>query len=243
MQYSNQSHKKVSDEFFETLNGLISKVVARYIARGAIPRREQSDVETSILEKFLLKQAKIDSAFQGKAKITTYYIAVINRMCAEVIRKQQKHWYSINENDEKDLPQNATVSFDTARSTLVKEELKRFRATLMLFNGSSAKVLLFLKYYYDIPIKDNEISNYAGAKAEKAKQLLDNRSKLPKAMINQKLAELVLLVEKKQVGGDAIRMWINKQVDILLCRMNGKNTSFHDKETIGLMLEMQSDSA
>ncbi|ALO14652.1 hypothetical protein L21SP5_00985 [Salinivirga cyanobacteriivorans] len=243
MQYRNQLNKKVTEEFFDTLKELITKVVARYIARGAIPRREQADVETAIIEKFLLKQEQIDSAFQGKAKISTYYIAVINRMCAEVIRKEQKHWYSLNEHDDKKILADSTTYFDASKQTLVNEELKRFRATIMLFNGSSAKVLLFLKLYYDIPITTQEIRNYAENKTAKAQKIIEMRSELSKAELNQKLADLVLLVEGKKVGGDAVRMWINKQMDTLLCRLNGQNKSFHNKETIGLMLEMQHNSA
>ncbi|WP_462281063.1 hypothetical protein [Salinivirga cyanobacteriivorans] len=243
MQYRNQLNKKVSEEFFNTLKELITKVVARYIARGAIPRREQADVETAIIEKFLLKQEQIDSAFQGKAKISTYYIAVINRMCAEVIRKEQKHWYSLNEHDDKKILADSTTNFDASKQTLVNEELKRFRATIMLFNGSSAKVLLFLKFYYDIPITTQEIRNYAESKTAKAQKIIEKRSELSKAELNQKLADLILLVEGKKVGGDAVRMWINKQMDTLLCRLNGQNKSFHNKETIGLMLEMQHNSA
>jgi hypothetical protein len=91
MQLSNKSDKQEQNGFYQTLNHLINKVVMRHVSRGVIPTREQEDVKTSILEKFLLKQNKIDGSFQGKSKIATYYTAVINRMCAEVIRKEQKH--------------------------------------------------------------------------------------------------------------------------------------------------------
>lgn len=239
MQYSNQSHTKVQEEFFNTLKELVSKTVMRYIARGIIPRREQEDVETAIIEKFLIKREKIESSFQGKAKITTYYIAVINRMCAEVIRKEQKHWYTINDQIDNHYHQQATVSFDTAKQTLVTEELLRFRASLMLFNGIRYKVILFLKYYFDIPLTDSDIKNYAGDKTEDARKILSERAKLSKAEVNEKLATLVSIIEKKEIKGDAVRMWINKQMDTILCRMNGRNNSFHCKETIGLMLEMQ----
>lgn len=242
MPQSNLNIVREPDEFLQTIKALVTKVVSRYIARGVIPRREQKDVETSIIEKFLLKQDKINSAFQGKAKVTTYYIAVLNRMCAEVIRKEQKHWYAINDDEDNGLPQNATVSFDTAKSTLVQEELKRFHSSLMLFNGTADKFLLFLKYYYDIPLQEVEIANYAGSKKEEAKQILAERGNLSKAMVNERLAELVSVVEGKDVGGDAVRMWINKHLNTLLNRLNGKNRSFHDKETIGLMLEMQYSS-
>jgi DNA-directed RNA polymerase specialized sigma24 family protein len=239
MQLSNKSDKQEQNGFYQTLNHLINKVVMRHVSRGVIPTREQEDVKTSILEKFLLKQNKIDGSFQGKSKIATYYTAVINRMCAEVIRKEQKHWYAVNEFVENSTPHDATLSFDAAKEVLVKEELKRFMASIMLFNGSQSKVILLLKYYYDIPLLPGDVANYAGDKEKEAIKILAGRSGLSKSVVNERLAKLVFLVEQKKMTGDAIRMWINKQVDILLYRMNGRNKSFHNKETIGVMLEMK----
>ncbi|MGM0650114.1 MAG: hypothetical protein ACQES1_06350 [Bacteroidota bacterium] len=235
--------KSEQNRFYNSVKEIITKVVVRYIARGVIPKREQQDVETAIIEKFLSKQDKIDNAFLGKAKKTTYYTAVINRMCAEIIRKEQNHWYAVNENNDSSLAHDTTLSFETEKQTLVQEELKRFRSGIMLFNGFQAKVLLFLKYYYDIPLHNRDVTNYAGSKDHEALKILGDRSKLSKADVNDRLAQLVLLVENKNISGDAVRMWLNKQIDILLRRLNGKNIRFHNRETIGVMLEMQNNSS
>ncbi|MFO7791262.1 MAG: hypothetical protein R6V32_11915 [Bacteroidales bacterium] len=241
--HSNQLIQKEQNRFYNSVKEIITKVVVRYIARGVIPKREQQDVETAIIEKFLSKQDKIDNAFQGKAKKTTYYTAVINRMCAEIIRKEQNHWYAVNENNDSSFSHDRSLSFETEKQMLIQEELKRFRAGIMLFNGSQAKVLLFLKYYYDIPLQNSDVTNYAGSKDHEALKILGKRNNLSKAEVNSRLAQLVMLVENKNISGDAVRMWLNKQIDILLCRLNGKNKSFHNKETIGVMLEMQYNSS
>lgn len=233
--------KKEQKKFYNPVGEITANVVARYIARGVIPKREQQDVETAIIEKFLSKQDVIDNAFQRKAKKTTYYTAVINRMCAEVIRKEQNHWYAVNEKVDGSLPHDRTLSFETEKQILIHEELKRFSAGIMLFNGLKVKVLLFLKYYYDIPLHNCDIKNYASSKSREALEILGERSQLSKATVNDRLAQLVLLVENKKVSGDAVRMWLNKQIDILLCRLNGRNKRFHNRETIGVMLEMQHD--
>jgi len=240
MHHSNQLYTR-QREFLKVIKSISSKVVARYVSKGVIPERERDDVERSIVEKFLIKKDKINSSFNGRAKITTYYTAVINRMCCEVIRQEQKHWYAVKDNEYISFPLvDATVSFDTAKQTLVREELNRLYNLIMLINGSHSKVLLFLKYYFDIPIQEDVIIDYTGCnKKEQALKILGYRKGLSKAVVTERLAELVLLVENKQVGGDAVRMWINKQIDTLVYRMNGGNKERHNKETIGIMLEMQ----
>ena len=226
----------------QTVSLIINNVVAKYISRGAIPERERSDVEMAITEKYLLKSDQINNAFQGRSKLTTYYAAVINRMCCEIIRKEQKHWYAVSESEALYKKESGTVAFDAAKQTLLKEELKRFSFALALFDNILAKVILFLKYNFDIPIKSEEIQSYAGLKKmNQAAAILTKRSDLSKAELNENLAELVLLIENKKVGGDAIRMWTNKQIDILIERMNGNSQQFHTRETISIMLEMQTN--
>ena len=234
---SNIALEKSPDRLIKAISQIINKVVRRYISRGVIPEREKEDTEMSVMEKFLKKKDKINSSFKGTAQITTYYTAVINRMCCEVIRKDQKHWYAVKETEEQDVD-FSTLHFDTAKRSLLLEELKRFKHSLILFNGSYAKVLLFLKYYFDIPIQTSDIESYAKGFESEASLLLSERSNLSKAEVNDKLAQLVSLVENKSIGGDAVRMWINKQIETILCRLNGNNHSFHTKETISVMLEM-----
>lgn len=243
MQYRNKLKEEDQNEQLKTVSFIISQVVAKYISRRVIPERERGDVEMAITEKYLLKREKIHQAFEGRSKLTTYYTAVVNRMCCEVIRKEQKHWYAVEENEYTYKPESGSAAYDTARLTLLKEEMKRFSFALILFNDLLAKVILFLKYYFEIPIKDEEIHAYAGLKKDQAAAILGQRSGLAKAEVNEKLAELVLLVEDKKVGGDAIRMWTNKQIDILIARMNGDNQRYHNRETITIMLEIHAHSA
>ncbi|MDG5799618.1 hypothetical protein QA597_04495 [Marinilabiliaceae bacterium ANBcel2] len=239
MQLSNKIDQKQS-EFLSTIKSISSKVVGRYVSRGAIPERERGDVEDSIIEKFVLKKEQIDNRFKGKSKRSTYYTAVINRMCCEVIRKEHKHWHVVTNNSDEEFHHYATVELDSAKQTYVNEELKRFNNSIMLFNGTHSKVLLFLKYYFDIPLQESIITEYAGYNNKEAVlKILGNRKGLSKAAVTERLAKLVLLVENRDIGGDAVRMWINKQINVLLNRMNGNNKRFHNKETIGIMLEMK----
>ncbi len=67
---SNQSEKVVVPA--EQLMEIVKKVVSRYVAKGSIPRREASDAEMSVFEKFWNNREKILNAFQGKSQLTTY---------------------------------------------------------------------------------------------------------------------------------------------------------------------------
>jgi len=217
---------------------LSHKVVGRYVARGAVPLREKEDVENTILEKFLSKQDKIDKSFKSKSKKTTYYIAILNRMCAEVIRKEQKNWYSINSLNNGELKQESSTSFETEKQTLIKEEIKRFNACLQIFNQEKSKLILFLKYYFNIPLNKYDINNYAGKNSNEVQFALKGNNSLAKAEKNERLANVVLIVEQKNISGDAVRMWINKQIDILLNKLNFKQSRFHNRESLAVLLEI-----
>ncbi|PKP15534.1 MAG: hypothetical protein CVU06_16390 [Bacteroidetes bacterium HGW-Bacteroidetes-22] len=51
------------------------------------------------------------------------------------------------------------------------------------------------------------------------------------------MALAVNLVENKNIKPDAVRMWFNKQMDILLHGLNGNKMACHTRETLVLLFE------
>lgn len=221
---------------------IASKVVSRYISRAAIPEREKEDVIMAIVEKFLLKKEKILEAFEGKAALSTYYTAVINRMCCEIIRKENKHWYSLPE-DENPLTFNQinTSHIDTEKKIVIKNEVKRFQNAMLFFNEERAKVYLFMKFLFDIPVQDEDIEQYTKGLRFDLKSLFITQQGLSKGETFEYLARLVNTVENKDIKADAVRMWLNKQIDILLQRLNGTETSFHTRESLAILIEIENN--
>ncbi len=219
-----------------TIQEIAEKVVARY--NGSIPQREKEDVLMSILEKFLKKKTQIDKMFKGESQIKTYYIAILNRMVCEIIRKEKKHWHTML--DEYADIENTPVFYpETENSLAIKEEIKRFKTIMMLFNGEQFKIYLFAKYYYKIPVSEQEIFDYSGKNHFAVKQILHQPFPDQKSETFNKLAQVTNIVEGKSIKADAVRMWLNKQLGIILKRINFNGVSKHTPESLGILLEMQ----
>ncbi|PWD97646.1 sigma-70 RNA polymerase sigma factor region 4 domain-containing protein [Marinilabilia rubra] len=234
---SNQSLKPVIPA--EQLMEIIKKVVSRYVAKGSIPSREASDAEMSVFEKFWNNREKILSAFQGKSQLTTYCIAVANRMCCEFIRKEKKHWNQLHEAMETVAEiNNNTHHLETEKDVHFKHEVKRLSNALQFFNGESAKLNLFLKYYLDIPINDRDIKDYHPDSARSISSLLSQNEPASKGEKFEQLAEVVNAVEEKSVKSDSVRMWLNSRMTTLLNRLNGNGISSHNHESLTILMEL-----
>ncbi len=222
-----------------TIMELVSNVVMRYVSKSCIPKREKEDVEMAILEKILNQQEKINASFQNKSSIKTYYIAIINRMCCEVIRSESRHWYSVSDIEvELVANQKSSMIMNGEMQTIIKSEIKRLHRVMLFFNGERTKILLFLKYFFIIPIEENEIKNYAKQNFPKVNSLFNQDESLTQSERYQRMAEIINIVEEKEVKGDAVRMWLNKQIEMILKRMNIYNDSNHCKESLKIMMEM-----
>jgi hypothetical protein len=219
---------------------ITKKVVARYISLSFIPNREREDTEMAVIEKFINKKEQIHQSFKGKSKITTYYTAIINRMCCEIIRKEQKHWYSLLENIISEENGSKTLFFESAKETVIKDEVKRLSKALLFFNGDRQKVNLYLKYYFDIPLKNEDFEMYHNNYKETIQEILKTREGLKKSEVFENLSNVINLVENKNVGPDAVRIWLNKQIDIIIVRMNANGNYNYNQESLSILYEIYS---
>ena len=237
---SNQSINKVVP--YEQLLEIVQKVISRYVAKGSIPKRESQDAEMAVFEKFWNNREKIFDSFQGRSQLTTYCIAVANRMCCEFIRKEKKHWNQLNETMETVAEKNNTHQYEAEKELHFNNEVKRFSRTLGLFNGESAKLKLFLKYYLDIPLQESDIEPYRGDNQTSILSLLNQEKGVSKGEKFENLAKVVNLVENKEVKSDSVRMWLNNRFETLLNRLNGNGITSHNQDSVTVLLEMMHNS-
>lgn len=232
----NQYHETFTEQ---ELLPIVKGVVRRYVQRKAIPNREREDVEMEVLEKFLKQKDKIYNAFEGKSKFSTYCIAVINRMCCEVIRKECKQWYLVPDTEDGTKFKEPTLnSHDAEKQLLFKLEVNRLQSVLYFFNNDYAKLVLFLKVYFSIPIFNDDINSYANSYSEEVRSIIMDEKNSTKGDVFIRLAGVVNLVEQKEIGGDAVRIWFTNQVNTIIRRLNGNGVANHDKESLSILLEM-----
>jgi hypothetical protein len=213
--------------------------VLKYVNKFVIPEKEKEDVIMAIAEKFINQQDRIIDSFEGRSKESTFIIAVVNRMCCEIIRRESKHWYSVSNDGDEHLSHSfSTLTYDTERALVIGNELKRFQNVMLLFNSQQCKINLFLKFYFDVAFSDDEIKNYALNKYSEVAPILSRESNMQKSEVFERLALVQNIVEGKVVKGDAVRMWLNKQINSILLRLNGNGLAEHSDESIATMLEM-----
>ncbi len=218
---------------------LSKKVVARYVANHSVPQRDKEDVAMTIVSNFLAAEEKISNSFKGQSKTTTYCIAIINRMCCEIIRKDYKQWKQVQQTENFITDNEGTNAFESSKSAIIKSEIHRFNQILEFFNDEQYKIIVSLKYILNIPFTQSEVSDYAGPDNSVVFEQLDNSKDEALATRYQILAEIVNKTEGRSVKGDAIRMWLNKSIDTIIRRMNASGSSNYNREALGILLEMR----
>lgn len=230
-----KKHHIISHDELLTLS---NTVVMRYSLKGAIPKRDREDVAMSIVEKFLLAEEKLTSAFKGDSKISTYCIAILNRMCCEIIRKDFKRWKEVQEFESPTEPDNQTHTLETSKNTIIKSELSRFNQIIEFAGKEKSKTILFLKYIFGIPFTIENVKDYNANDFNNLYSILNNSVEESLGNKYKILAEINNTNENTNIAGDAIRMWLNKQTNTIITRLNGHGTSNYDKETLGILLEL-----
>ena len=177
---------------------LAEKVVDRYVGQGSIPRKEKDDIKMGIVEKFLIKEEKISNSYHGKAKITTYCIAILNRMCCEIIRKDLKHWNEVNE----ELVLQDTDYTFASKELIINDEVDYLNRILLLFDSEKDKINVSLSHYYNFPVFKYDLEKYSkGSVNGTLLSLLNNSTSVSKADKFNNLSEMVNHVENKDGRG------------------------------------------
>ncbi len=221
---------------------MAEKIVGHYIRKSLIPLREKEDVQMCMVEKFLLKRNQILCSFKGKSNVHTYFYAVLNRMCLEIIRKESKYWYGMQEEADGNVSEKSGSSLNRV---IIEDEMHLFEKILRMFGDEMAKIVLFLKFMYEIRIQEEDIHNYTrGYDGEEIHKLLDIQGeKLTEMKKFKIMQQIVNLQESKSISPDAVRMWYSKIISHILNRLNGSlQRSSYNKESLGLLLDFMYDT-
>lgn len=228
------SHKKEPRISDQELLSLAHKIVSRYVSLGSIPMRELEDTQMAIVEHFIIKSETIYSAFTGKSKLTTYIIAVLNRMCCEVIRKNLRHWHHTS--DEALLMMEGSET-SASEKLLIRDEMNLLERILSLYTNEKSKIRVFMAYYLQLPVNSKDVKQYSPHNFQKLAAIL-TQSADNKGDTFYVLAQAVNLAESKEVKSDAVRMWLNKTTDCIINRLNGPfNRTNYDKESFQVLFE------
>jgi len=222
------------------LSRTVRKTVLRYVNRKAIPVRELEDVEMSVIEKFINQKQRIVANFEGKAQASTYCVAIINRMCCEVIRKEWKHWQSV---DNQGYGMSAgfypRAENQTDHTLLIDLELERLQRILDNLVQTAASAELLLLFHFELQAEAQFLEKWAGKYAAQIKSPIEKLSHSNKTTRYQIIAEILSVVEGENIKPDALRMRIYKYMDMLIAALNYNDQAQHTRETLKLLFEIR----
>lgn len=220
------------------LIAMAHKVVIRYVQRHAIPAKESQDVEMAMIEKFLKQKQRIVQAFESKAAPETYCIAILNRMCCEVIRQEQKHWYHLDADEVLGKLDQSEPSFTCMAPVMFQFEINRLEQVLKNTAKHPAKLRALLAIYFDLQHAESWLTTYAGVHAKAAISMLNENVSQSKTAQYDLLGRLISLIEQRKVKADAARMYVYKEMDRLIEELNKNEQAQHSRETLRLLFEL-----
>ncbi len=224
----------------KSLYEIAEKVVNHFIGKRVIPFADRKDFIQSVVEKYYTKRDRIENGYSGKAKISTYVTSVIYKMTCEEIRSEIKHWKQQKEDANLMLEMKKDNSLSPEQELIISNEKILLQKAFLTLGKESAKAKLFLKCYYRLPVSENELKEYAQDKhqVDLMKKIKQNPMDKDKD-VYEKLAVLLEMIEEKMVQVDAVRMYVNKMVNRIINRLNGRNQrSSYTKETLGYLMEL-----
>ena len=212
-------------------------IVKKFVKNGSLNYNNSEDIKHSIIEKYLLKQTKIENAYNGLAKPETYLSAIFYRMILEILRAE-KNKIKYNSNTEiKNIEHEHELNPE--EKLIINNEKDYLKRVLLTFGKQRVKLNLFLKYYLRLSIVLIDLEQYVPSKIfNKILELLKDNTNIKDKEVYIKLSDTQYLCEKKKVKPDAIRMYINNNIDKILTRLNGNNRAHYSKESFSILFEM-----
>lgn len=229
-----------TDFSLEQAMKIIDIIVKKFIKSGQINYDDYDEIKQILIEKYLNKQTTIAASFSNKSKVQTYISAVIYKMLLEVLRESKNYKNKVKKT-ESILANDYRQTVISPEDQLVIEDEKRYLIRVFeSFGPEQDKLILFLKIYFQIDFTDTDLIKYCKIEKDKiAVELEGYENKLADKDIYKILCRLHFLGENKTVMPDAIRMYINKNIERLIARMNGKNErAYYTRESLGILIEM-----
>lgn len=215
------------------------RVVNKLRYRRAIPEREMEDILQELMRKYLEKQTKIIEGYKGNASPDTYLTAILYRMCCEIIRSEIKDWDQVNNDDPGYYLANIGARVSEEDKAIIDNEAEYLQKILLLFDDETYKIILFLKVLFGISVSVSDIKKYNKYyRRDQIDALLLNQTFEKNQEVYKVLEQVVNRSENKRIGGDAIRIWLNKRMDQMIDRLNGTiQRSKYDRKSLQILFE------
>jgi hypothetical protein len=126
---------------------------------------------------------------------------------------------------------------------VLAQELERFGKILKLFTQQRAKLELFLKLYFRIPVTLDDFRKYHPGIAMSIVDSVSRELSMERELKDKDIYEIIAMVSldanDKHASGEAVRKWIRNRVEEMIVLLNGKyHKRSHNRETLQILAEM-----
>ena len=240
-------------DFFLPHQGLIRKIILNALIKpGYYSYEDFDELMQQVSELLLVREERITSSFQGRAKFSTYLAVVVVNICREIRKKAHRErslFVSQNrEGEHQDMGLFSKLR-DTAISAeskiIIQEAVTKLHLILQTYIMSGPKLIFCLKALWQFPVNWNDLEIAWSTITEKEEielllESLNNQEvKMTKSKVYSCLTRILEIAEKRKNCDDAIRKWIKDRIGEVIYLLNGDPpVSYFTEETLRYLFEV-----
>jgi RNA polymerase sigma factor (sigma-70 family) len=209
------------DEFIIHCQPLIKICVGHYIKTKMFAVQEEEDVIQSVNERLIQRMPVIAKKYNGSSQLNTYMSVVINNICLNLFRDRDKSPQTVQLDEE-----SIRSTDDPSAGLYIQDEVERLRVIFILLYRKRNRFLLCAKYYYRMPVSENDIRRtIPSIQYRDIQQLigLSEPEKSPETLdeIFTVLARLLTKYEGAAVDHNSLRRWTVRTINEVIGHLNG----------------------
>jgi hypothetical protein len=234
--YYIQLLKQDPNQLIVELQDLIDIIILQFVRSGSFNSSEKTEIKQNINFELLNKISKIQTQYQGKSLLTTYFSVIIKNLCNEMLRNKK--------NVASTTTESITIAEEPVNlySMIFEEEIIRLNKIINLYPKQKFKMILCLKLKYKMKFEfqdfNNALKEFTLIEFENFEKSIDSYFECNDNIIFEKLISIFNLYENKDNSPDSLRKWITEKINELIDILNGNPpTSKYDKETLQILFE------
>ena len=235
----NELLKSNPEQLVLNIQSLIDSTIYKFIQSNKFVQKDYDEIKQEVNEKLLVRIPKIRNQFNGRSLLTTYLITVIRNICHDIYRKKNSEPVFIDYEDVITEQKDDDVDI----SLIFEEEKTRLNRILELYFDERGKLIFCLKLKYRIPFTFRDMKMAIPLADIKEYELFSNKIKpyisATDSLIYDGLTVIFNKHENKNNSMDALRKWISKKINEIICMLNNNSGKYnYTEETLQILFEM-----
>lgn len=226
------------NDFIVGCQPLIDMCVRYYIKKKLFSLDDKQDIIQSVNESLIMQLPKISEQYNGMSSLESYMSVIIYNMCLKIHRDDPAPPPPVGISEGR-----SGVHDEPATGLIIRQELEIFRTILILLYRNRNKFILFAKYYFCLPVTENDIRRvFPSIHFHDISRLISlsesHHDKEPIEDIFKAIAPFIAKYEGTKVDPDSLRRWTIRTINQVVRQLNGDPPeSAHTSETLKELID------